>query len=145
MLNKRFPSTFASTFAFASASALACFLAFSIGCNQNPYQQGQVLYEFHCAGCHSSDGSGLAKLIPALDSSNLSLSDPAKLICLIKNGIPMDSLTRQQMPPNKSLSETELTNLINYLGWVYTSKKQVITIRESQQMYDACQSTGEAE
>ena len=143
MLNKRFPSTFAS--AFASASALAFFLASTIGCNQNPYQQGQVLYDYHCAGCHSSDGSGLAKLIPALDSATLKLGDPAKLICLIKNGIPMDSLTRQQMPPNQKLTETEFTNLINYLGWVYTSKKQTITIAESQQMYDACQSTGETD
>ena len=140
MLNKHFFSA-----ALVSAFALALASAFTSACNQNPYQQGQVLYEFHCAGCHSSDGSGLAKLIPALDSATLNLDDPAKLICLIKNGIPMDSLTRQQMPPNKQLSETELTNLLNYLGWVYTSKKQTITISQSQQMYDACQSTGEAE
>src|SRR4249920_1959969 len=88
-------------------------------CQPNPYRQGKDLYNFHCAGCHSEDGSGLVKLIPALDTSKLKLRTPRELVCLIRNGLPFDSLTRQQMPANREINEVEMTNLVNFLGTKY--------------------------
>src|SRR6187401_3147359 len=109
-------------------------------CQPNPYRQGKILYNTQCAGCHSEDGSGLAKLIPALDSTKLKLRQPQELVCLIRNGLPFDSLTRQQMPANKVINEVEMTNLINYLGSRYIGSPQVVRVEEVQEMYNACQS-----
>lgn len=87
-----------------------------------------------------SDGSGLGKLIPPLDSSRLTLSDPGKLVCLIRNGLPINELTGQQMLPNRSLNEVEMTNLINYLGFKYGYNPQTVMVSEVKKMLAACQS-----
>ena len=121
------------------AFLLAGILIF-IACQANPYRQGKDIYNSQCAGCHSEDGSGLANLIPALDSTKLNLMEPQELVCLIRNGLPFDSLTRQQMPANKVISEVEMTNLINYLGSRYIGSLQVVRVEEVQEMYSACQS-----
>jgi len=109
-------------------------------CQPNPYRQGKILYNTQCAGCHSEDGSGLAKLIPALDTTLLKLRQPQELVCLIRNGLPFDSLTRQQMPANKSMTDVEMANLVNYLGVKYIGSPQVVRVEEVTQMYTACQS-----
>jgi mono/diheme cytochrome c family protein len=114
------------------------FLVF--GCQPNPYRQGKILYSTQCAGCHAEDGSGLAKLIPALDTIKLKLRQPKELVCLIRNGLPFDSMTRQQMPANKILTEVEMANLINFLGVKYIGSPQVVRAEEVGQMYIACQS-----
>ena len=109
------------------------------GCHSNPYRQGEDLFEAQCAGCHSSDGSGLANLIPPLDTSVLKLNDPIQLVCLIRNGLPFDSLTRQQMPANQALSDVEMTNLVNYLGVHYIANPQLVRVEEVTRMYTECQ------
>lgn len=109
-------------------------------CQVETYRQGEVLYEYHCGNCHMPDGSGLAQLIPGIDSAILSTYDPAAMICLIKHGLRRDSLTNQQMPANPSLSETELANLINYLGYNYLGKNQWVNPTAVRTLYDACQS-----
>jgi len=86
------------------------------------------------------DGSGLGKLIPPLDSSRLTLSDPEKLICLIRNGLPVNLHTGQQMPPNKKLNEVELTNLINFLGAKYAFNPQTVQVPEVKKMLSGCHS-----
>jgi hypothetical protein len=86
------------------------------------------------------DGSGLAALIPPLDSSRLTLSDPSKLVCLIHNGLPVNTLTGQQMPANNSMTDVEMANLINYLGAEYGLNPQTIKVTEIKKMLAACQS-----
>jgi len=85
------------------------------------------------------DGSGLGKLIPPLDSSRLTLSDPVKLVCLIRNGLPVNKLTGQQMPANLKLNEVEMTNLVNFLGSKYASNPQTVIVPEVKKMLAGCQ------
>ncbi len=80
------------------------------------------------------DGSGLAKLIPALKSSDLFRSTPECLICLIRHGLDKNELTGQQMPANKRLNDVELANLVNYLRQEYAS----ITIAVTTEEVNAC-------
>lgn len=109
------------------------------GCRENPYRQGQDLYIIHCENCHMKDGSGLVKLIPALDASKLTLSDPAKLVCLIRKGLPVNIQTGQQMPPNTILNDVEMTNLINFLGSKYSSNPQTVQVEAVKKLLAACQ------
>lgn len=114
-------------------------LLFIVGCQREPYSQGEVLYRYHCENCHMADGSGLGKLIPPLDSAKLTLSDPAKLVCLIRNGLPVNKLTGQQMPANRKMNEVEMTNLVNFLGSKYASNPQTVIVPEVKKMLAGCQ------
>ncbi len=109
-------------------------------CQPETYRQGEALYKYHCAGCHMDDGSGLARLIPSLDSAMLRYTIASDLICLIRQGLPVDSLTGQKMPPNTMLNGVELANLINFLGLEYHAHAQWVKVTEAEKMYAACQS-----
>lgn len=111
---------------------------FTFGCRQNPYNQGEVIYNYACGNCHMPDGSGLAKLIPPLDSSRLTLSDPQKLVCLIRHGLTANNETGQEMPANTTLNEVELTNLINYLGYEYAFSPQTVQVEDIKKMLAGC-------
>ena len=114
-------------------------LLFIGGCQPEPYSQGEVLYKYHCENCHMEDGSGLGKLIPHLDSSRLTLSDPAKLVCLIQNGLPVNKLTGQKMPANLKLNEVEMANLVNFLGSKYAANPQTVIVTDIKKMLAGCQ------
>jgi hypothetical protein len=68
------------------------------------------------------DGKGLRGLIPDLNQSPLlTASGIYSVACLIRYGIkqpdPFDStFINYPMPPLYDLSETEITNILNYIG-----------------------------
>ncbi|MEP6794698.1 MAG: cytochrome c [Saprospiraceae bacterium] len=113
---------------------LALLVSTGASCHSNPYRQGHELYKINCESCHMEDGSGLAKLIPSLKSSDLFRSTPECLICLIRLGLDKNELTGQQMPANKRLNDVELANLVNYLRQEYAS----ITIAVTTEEVNAC-------
>ncbi len=116
-------------------------LIFTIsGCQHQHYRQGERIYLAYCANCHMEDGSGLVDLIPPLDSARLTLATPEKLVCLIRNGLPVNALTGQEMPGNTTMTDVELTNLINFLGTEYGRNRQTIKVTEVKKMLADCQS-----
>jgi mono/diheme cytochrome c family protein len=123
----------------ALAAGLAIGASFMAGCGDNPYDQGERIYVALCSNCHMEDGSGLGKLIPALTAERLTLDQPQRLICLIKRGLPRNPMTNQQMPAQPEMSVTEMTNLINYLGYVHAGREQSITLDEVIRLEGACQ------
>ena len=85
------------------------------------------------------DGSGLARLIPALNSSSLISRSPDSLVCLIRHGLPPNPLTGQQMPPNNTLSEVEMANLINYLQVEHANPQKAVQVDEIKTWLSTCQ------
>jgi len=84
------------------------------------------------------DGSGLKRLIPSLEKSSVIETSPERLICLIRNGVPKNPETGQEMPPNKSLNEVEMTNIVNYLRNFLTHHRQAIKVSEVKEMLGRC-------
>ena len=84
------------------------------------------------------DGSGLMKLIPALDSSALFRSKPDCLICLIRHGLDKNEHTGQQMPANTRLNDVEMANLVNYLRQEYASVTMAVTTEEVKTCLENC-------
>lgn len=84
------------------------------------------------------DGSGLVKLIPSLDSSDLFRSIPEDLICLIRHGIVKNELTGQEMTGNTELNEVEMANLVNYLRQEYASVTKAVTTEEVKTCLASC-------
>jgi len=118
-------------------SFLLIFFLFT-ACQSQPYKQGETLYRVHCENCHMEDGSGLVELIPSLGSSVMLKSDPETLICLIRNGIPMNPSTGQEMPGNKLLNEVELANLSNYLRTIHSGDMKAITVSDVTHWLKTC-------
>lgn len=107
-------------------------------CNLEKYTQGKRLYDAHCSSCHMAEGNGLGELYPSLhNSSYLTTSNVANLPCLIKEGRVSTTLSTIAMPPNKELSDAEMTNLINYIydEW---GTKPVPPLRELQSYIMSC-------
>ena len=95
-------------------------------CNNNPYKQGQVLFNNYCAPCHSEDGSGLRNLIPPLANSDYLKKNKDQLVCIIRNGLVDTIYVNGQMfdEPMEgipSLNDVEIANIINYIDqkWNY--------------------------
>lgn len=110
-----------------------------LGCKETPYIQGQRIYEANCGNCHMPDGTGLKLLIPALSKENLKLEDPSHLVCLIRNGLPFNPESRQEMPANKEMTQTELANLINFLGHTFYGNTQTVRVNDLPGMESSCQ------
>ena len=108
-------------------------------CQPDPYREGRFLYQRHCENCHMEDGSGLSGLIPSLKNSKVVTSEPASLLCIIRNGIKKNPTTGQEMPANTQLNDVELTNLINYLRSLYTIKADAIKVSEVNEWMMLCQ------
>lgn len=85
-----------------------------------------------------ADGSGLRRLIPSLEESAIIESSPDSLICLIRNGVAKNPLTGQEMPPNKTLNEVEMTNIVNYLRSFLTHQRQAVKVSEVREMLGRC-------
>ena len=108
-----------------------------VTCSHNLYVQGERTYIAKCANCHMEDGSGLNALIPDLRQSlnALTVSEQA---CTIIYGIKSDSIGEimKAMPHNKSMSTTDLTNLLNYINhkWSDVNEITMIQVKEASEM-----------
>jgi len=114
---------------FVSAvSALTCFYLFS----RSDTHPGSSVYLSSCANCHGEKGAGFRKLYPPLKHSAFLSDQISDLPCLIRQGIQGSIMTNkgtynQLMPPITTISEPELTNLVDYLNKRWGSKRVPIT------------------
>ena len=110
------------------------------GCQQNPYPQGEWLYQNRCANCHMEDGSGLGAQIPALSSSALLSGDHAAAICLIYNGrvAAQTKAGQLEMPGNKDLTPAELANLVNYINSQWHPDVQALKSSDIERWMNEC-------
>lgn len=122
---------------FIFCLVFACFQA----CSESPYMQGKRLYTANCQNCHMNDGSGLANLIPPLNSSiKLGTNE---MICVIINGI-QDTIRKdstflvKEMPSYKNLSATEISNIVNYVNHTWHKDFKEKTILEIESAILSC-------
>jgi len=104
-----------------------------LACNETPYMQGKRLYTAKCQNCHMPNGEGLNNLIPTLDNAPILGSN--EMICIIINGksdsiISGNSFLVKEMPGFKSLSSTEVANIVNYVNHRWQKKFEEKTIQE---------------
>lgn len=117
-------------------------LFFVVGCHETPYVQGKRLYEANCQNCHMEDGSGLNNLVPALSQSPI--LGHASMACTIRYG-KRDTLWQDQtyllkeMPNHKSLSATEIANIVNYVNKSWFSDFKEFTIIEVEDALKNCE------
>ena len=93
---------------------------------------GEALYKIHCENCHMQDGKGLKSLIPPLANTTYLTTFRDQIPCILRNGITgqimVDGMDyNQPMPGNEQLSETDIANLINFIGNNWGNKTPFIT------------------
>lgn len=118
------------------------FLFYQFGAsNQNT--AGAKLYRYHCANCHSDDGTGLRGLYPPLSGADYLVNQEEGVACLIRNGAsgPMIVNGRtynQIMPGNQLLTDQEITILINYIRNSWENNLGEVPYAKVKEQLDSC-------
>lgn len=104
---------------------------------------GARLYAQHCAHCHGDEGQGLQRLIPPLAGADYISQNRADLACLVRRGAngPMvvNGITfNQVMPGHEDLTDSEITNLLNFVQSAWGNKGEPYTIREVMDQLQGC-------
>jgi cytochrome c551 len=106
------------------------------------YLKGEALYVRNCSNCHQKDGSGLAMLIPPLDTSDF-IMHKHKVICLMKHGMTGELLVNgksynQPMPGFRALSEIELAQISTYISNTWSNQYGITEINEVTEALKTC-------
>lgn len=124
---------------FFFIAGLVCFAA----CEDNPYPQGEILYNNFCSNCHAADGSGLEGLIPPLANADYLVSHRDKLPCIIRYGIADTIVVNgrtytQKMEAIPNLSRFEIANILNYIEHSWGNQQKYFTIQEVEASLENC-------
>lgn len=105
--------------------------------------EGRRLYNLHCANCHQTDGSGLARLYPPLHTDYL-LTNKNSVICGMRYGQQGDIVVNgitfgQEMPRNDRITNLEIAEIATYIYTEFADSVQIITLNQVGKMLDNCQ------
>lgn len=115
----------------------------NFSCEQK-YNQGKVMYEFHCAGCHLEDGTGLGEIYPPLTKSDYVIENIKDFACIISKGISgpitVDGIEyNEEMPGNKGLTPVEISNIINYMNHTFDYGLAPQQLHETKEYLKRCE------
>jgi mono/diheme cytochrome c family protein len=105
--------------------------------------QGKRLYDLHCSSCHFPNGEGLKQLIPPLAKADYMLENAQKIACIIRNGqngaVKVNGIIyNQPMPANLTVTEIEITNIVNYIQNNWGNKAPERTFQQIQRELREC-------
>lgn len=118
-------------------------LLFLCACEPNTYQEGERLYKAQCANCHMDDGIGLNALIPPLAGSDYLVPNRERLPCILRFGLSdtifvNGKLYGEQMPAIPTLSEIQITNLLNFVNSSWGNKHEMYRLDEVRSILEKC-------
>jgi mono/diheme cytochrome c family protein len=114
-----------------------------ISCQQNPYWQGELLYNGYCVSCHMEDGSGLEGIIPPLAGADYLTLHADQVPCIIRYGI-QDTIVvngvsyHQPMAGIDNLTDIEIANIINYLNNAWGNSGAYFSIGQVRSALENC-------
>ena len=123
---------------------LLFFLMLFYACKSNPYQQGAVLYNSLCANCHMEDGMGLEGLIPPLAGADYLETHAEMVPCIIRYGMEGEVTVNgrvfdQPMAGVPELTETQITNIVNYMNHAWGNDLGYTTFGEVREAIEKCE------
>lgn len=119
-------------------------LALIQACQRDPYREGALLYKTQCANCHGDDGQGLGELIPPLAKSDYLALHRAELPCLLVKGqndtivVNGKKYYDQAMPANETLSDVQVSNILNYVHNNWGNEQPDFTLDEVRKALKGC-------
>lgn len=124
------------------AGLLPFFSAMSCG-DAYTFREGERLYKANCANCHMDDGVGLSALIPPLAGSDYLVAHRGQLPCILRHGL-RDSIRvngkifNEQMPGVPTLSDIQVTNLLNYINNSWGNRNGAFRLDEVRAALEKC-------
>lgn len=113
-------------------------LIFKFGaCKEDRFYEGELVFNAYCAPCHMNDGSGLKGIYPALGNKESLILKSNNIACLIRNGYKTDNQLGAAMPPQKKLSEVQISNIVNYVRTKFY-KNEAIDIKQIRSQLQDC-------
>lgn len=115
---------------------------FFYACEQNPYKQGERIYQAKCANCHMEDGKGLGALIPPLAGTDFIIKNKEDLPCIITKGlnepILVNGVIYNEAMEGVNLSAVEVNNVINYIYNTWGNEFGHVSIEETKRRLQQC-------
>ncbi len=113
------------------------------GCFSNRQNEGATLYQTHCANCHGEQGQGLRRLIPPVAAADYVARHRAALPCLIRRGLNGPLVVNgieynQVMAGHEDLTDSQITNLLNFVQQSWGNHNEPYTIREVSTLLAPC-------
>lgn len=129
-------------FGFGAVLGVASSLLLN-ACFTERKNEGAQLYATHCASCHGDQGQGLQRLIPPVAGADYVAQHRADLPCLIRKGMKGPVVVNgveynQVMPGHEDLTDSQITNLLNFLQTNWGNRNQPYTIREASELLGRC-------
>ncbi len=105
--------------------------------------QGEQLYAKNCANCHQSDGSGLGRVYPPLNTSDYMENNFAEVICLMRHGISGELIVNglqfnQPMRGIPTLSDLEIAQIATYIYNSWSHERGLIEVRDVSAILTEC-------
>ncbi|MBT9392556.1 cytochrome c [Hymenobacter sp. NST-14] len=132
----------AGYFRWVVVGAFALTLGLS-SCFTERQNEGAQLYAAHCASCHGDQGQGLERLIPGVAAADYVARHRAELPCIVRKGMRGPLVVNgieynQVMPGHEDLTDSQITNLLNFLQTNWGNQNQPYTIREASDLLGRC-------
>jgi nitrite reductase (NO-forming) len=99
------------------------------------FPEGRDTFRMICAACHQSTGLGVPHVFPPLAGSDFLKADKARAIGIVLNGlsgpITVNGETyRSQMPPQRQLSDRQISDVLSYVRTAFGNKMDPVTAVE---------------
>lgn len=113
------------------------------GCFTESKNQGARLYAQRCANCHGDTGQGLQRLIPPLAGADYLTRHRNSLACVLRKGLSGEVVVNGitfngVMPGGEGLTDSEITNILNYVQQQWGNQGEPFTIREVADQLNGC-------
>ena len=125
----------------------ACCFVLSF-CGESPkfkqyYVHGEQLYKKYCMNCHQSDGSGLGRVYPPLNTSDHMKNNFEDVICLIRYGkrgelIVNGAQYNQAMPAIPALTDLEIAEIATYIYNTWQHERGIVEVKEAAKILETC-------
>jgi cytochrome c551 len=128
----------------AICAALSCCTGNSSPTFRQYYVQGEKLYLQHCSNCHQTDGSGLGRLYPPLNTSDYMTENFDSVICLIRHGKSGEMFVNgvqfnQPMPGIPTLSDIEVAEIATYIYNTWGHERGLVEVKEAAEVLAKCE------
>lgn len=110
-----------------------------VSCNQAKYPYGERAFKGLCGDCHMDDGTGVSTLYPSLSGNNI-VESFQYIPCIIRHGVD-DTTSVIQMLAMPTVSDVDITNIINYILHDLNKSDQEILLTEVKAILENCKPT----
>jgi cytochrome c551 len=119
------------------------------GAGSAKYEQyltkGEQLYATNCSNCHQKSGTGLGRVYPPLNQSDVVDNRFEEVICLMRHGrngeLTVNGKVYNQAMPATTLSDLEIAEIATYIYNSWGRNRGIIEVNTVSPVLQKCENT----